>query len=412
MIIIHYSKAFKALDAFIDEHNARQKKSDKIKCGTILTAKEIIRIYGISLLKATGITAIDKNNLPSLKTNNCQLAKLVKCSTRTIQRHIQKLKAAGIITQKVYHGSNSGYELWINKDILLIKGEKGTNKHQNNEILLLQAYPQINENQPFLPGSTTKSRHTYTGNINNNLIIGVENANSVENKNISQIKQSNTGNVFLTGNTGEKVGVVLEKENKSVKDTGEKVSRAGQEKAGAVDPARGSFLNLYVNLFWMMARNVLYSDTMLTERQQEVAKNLIRKLYEPASTGSLSRTHQHYCERISLVAKYVRRDPQKRFVPLPYIFFNTNNPNGFVGTKKWHQQHRQRKIEIQKELVLDAAIKKYFSNYYKNSSGQKPPLKMFRECESRLGKLGDPLLLQRFHAAVLNPGTYTKIHNN
>ncbi len=129
MILIHYPTAYKALNCFIDVYNDKAEKStDRLRTGAVMTAKEIIRIYGVSLLKANAMQEIDQNNLPSLQTNNKQLSTLMKCSSRTIQRHITKLQSAGIIINKIFHGSNSNFELWINPNILLIKQKLSVDK--------------------------------------------------------------------------------------------------------------------------------------------------------------------------------------------------------------------------------------------------------------------------------------------
>ena len=125
MLVINYSISYKALDQFVEYHNdSHEALSDKIKASVLLTAKEIIRIYGAFLIKANGIMELTAENLPALKTNNSQLAGLVKVSPRTIQRHIIKLQEAGIITGKEFCGSNSGYELLINPKILLARCRK------------------------------------------------------------------------------------------------------------------------------------------------------------------------------------------------------------------------------------------------------------------------------------------------
>ena len=162
----------------------------------------------------------------------------------------------------------------------------------------------------------------------------------------------------------------------------------------------------------MMARNLLYKNVDLTDRQVLIAKKLIRKLYEPVSTPNLSNTHQHYVERISLVQKYVKKDPLNRYVPLPYIYFDTNNANGFVGTKKWHQADQIRKKEVERELTLSRIIRKYHNNEKKETVIKKPSLQLFRECENTIGKFNDPSLTERFHAAVLHHETYQEISYN
>jgi DNA-binding Lrp family transcriptional regulator len=429
MIVIHYPTAYKALDCFIDAFNETARKStDKLRTGAVMTAKELIRIYGISLLKANGYQQVDKDNLPTLQTNNRQLAKLVKCSSRTIQRHIHKLQAAGIITSKIFHGSNSNFEVLINPKILLVREKLSV---ENLKKQLPDTPTPTSQNTPK-PGFSKKQKtncpDTYscnTGKQNNNLIIAVHNSELSAIEDPGHEKRSSlslttvietgdmTGN--RTGDTGEIAQVFSERqkkiEEKIVENTGEIASRVDKSGDRNVppDPARDNSLNLYTSLLWLMARNLLYKDVDLTERQVLIAKKLIRKLYEPASTANLPNVHQHYIERISLVAKYVRKDPLNRYVPLPYRYFDTNNPKGFVGTRKWYQADQLRKREVEKELVLKRIIRKYQNNEKREPDKKRPAIQLFRECENTIGKFNDASLTERFHAAVLQHETYRQL---
>lgn len=427
MIVIHYPTAYKALDCFIDAFNeAIEQTTGKLRTGAVMTAKELIRIYGISLLKTNSYQEIDPNNLPTLQTNNRQLAKLVKCSSRTIQRHIIKLQSAGIITSKIFHGSNSNFELLINPKILLVKEKLPVENLKKQFKELFSHSPQNALKSDFSKIQKTNCPDTYscnTSNINNNIIIGVYNSH----KRSSLPLTNNIDTGYRTGNetgdTGEIAQVFPEKQKKitekiftekKFEEAGEIASRAdksGHEKV-APDPARDNSLTLYVSLFWMMARNLLYKEADLTERQVAIAKILIRKLYEPASTANLSNVHQQYIERISLVVKYIKKDPAHRFVPLPYIYFSTNNPKGFIGTKEWYRADLIRKQEVERELVLKRVIRRYQNNERKDIAKKKPPLQLFRECENTIGKFKDADLTQRFHAAVMQHETYRQIHTN
>jgi hypothetical protein len=421
MIVIHYPTAYKALDCFIDLFNEKAEKSThRLRTGAVMTAKEIIRIYGISLLKANGYQEVNKEKLPSLQTNNKQLCKLVKCSSRTIQRHILKLQAAGIITHKIFHGSNSNYELLINPQILLVKQKLNVD---NVKKQFQEALEQAKAND--LKSSLSEIRKTNcpdtyscnTSNKINNIIIAVDNSGNDKRSSLPLTDENNsgygTGN--RTGNTGEIAKIFPEKqekiEQKNIQNTGEIASRADQSgyKNFAPDPARDNSLILCVSLFWMTARNLLYKNADLTERQVLIAKKLIQKLYEPVLTENLSNTHQHYIERILLVSKYIKKNPEKRFVTLPYLYFDTNNPKGFVGTKKWHQDDQKRKKEVERELVVSRLIRKYQNNEKKDTVNKTSSLQLFRECENTIGKFNDASLTQRFHAAVLHHETYRQI---
>ena len=182
MIVINYNTAFKALDAYIKAYNSRTEDlSLQVRQSVASTAKELIRIYGISLVKANGIEKFDKENLPSLKTNNVQLSKLSNSSTRTVQRHIKKLMQAGVITKKIWHGTNSSYELWINPNILLVKEKESQKvaKRLLNEVI--EKTSLMAQNEQFEQEQTTKCLHTESCDTSNknNTVIGVRNSENV-----------------------------------------------------------------------------------------------------------------------------------------------------------------------------------------------------------------------------------------
>jgi len=407
MIVIHYPTAFKALNAYIDCFNEKaEKTTQQLKTGAVLTARELIRIYGVALLKAGDLKDFTSESLPSLQTNNKQLSRLVKCSPRSIQRHIARLRLAGIITHKTYHGSNANYELLINPEILLIKQKLTVENTKQKLSERLATAPRIT-----LPATDSKHRkticpHTYscnTSNIKNNILIAVDKS--------ERCSLSLTGECSgdITGNPAGNAGEIVPKKN--MEEAGEIVSRAENSGDRNVPPdaARDNSLTLYSGLFWMMARNLLYKHTDLTVHQVSIAKKLIYGLYNQVSTEHLGKAHDQYIQRIALVDKYLLKDPGKRYVPLPYLYFDTRNPHGFAGTKKWYVADQARKAEVKRELTLSRLIRTFVNNEKKPGRHQQPRLQLFRQCENTLGKLKDPALLQRFHAAVLSQATFHQI---
>jgi hypothetical protein len=391
MIQINYSTAFKALDVYIDQYNQSKKKStEKIKSAVTLTAKEIIRIYGVYLLKAKAIPA---DGIPPLRTNNHQLAGLAKCSTRSIQRYIQKLQDAGIITHKIWHGSNSSYELLINPDILLTTPEPPAFTAKSVAAKTSETQPK----QDFQVDQKTNWLHTYTSYVNNNIIIDVDHVDNLEPEGSPSSNAGNDAGYSIAGHTEGKIGSELKEKNKP----------------GPADdgPEHQASVDFYVFMLWTLAQNTLYQDKFVTPEQEVQAKRHLRKLYEPVSAAQLPRVHQIYTERIALASKYVKKDPQRRYVQLPHRYFDVTNNGGFVGTKKWWQIDNQRKKEVQRKLVLHAQVRKYQHNVQKVGNKQRPPLQVYQECEQRLGKLQDPSLLQQFHAAILTPNIYNQLYS-
>ncbi len=411
MIVIHYPTAFKALDQFIGRYNLDAvKHSDKIRAGAILTARELLRIYGISLLKASSLPGFDQSRLPSLQTNNQQLASLVKCSSRSVQRYIKKLIAAGIITAKKFRGTNANYELWIKSEILSVGQRKGVENSKSEVKMPLAQAKKMQSESVVYPQKMPSCPDTYSGNFKNNLIIGVETVDNSKNSgNIFWKHTENCFKNFFFGNEKSSAAAAPHSPGDETRKIASRVDQSNGTGPAAYDPTCDNFHRMYVQLFWMMARNLLYKDTDLTESQVQIAQRLIGNLYAPVKKEHIDKIHKIYIERLSLVSKYLAKDPERRFVPLPYIYFDTKNQKGFVGTKYWYEKHQARKKAVMLELALSAAIRKFTKNEKREILKRKPQLRVFRECENTLGKLGDPSLLTRFHAAVLEHQGFSQI---
>lgn len=434
MVLIQYTETFRALDRYIKRHNEDQKKlSDCVRQATASTARDIIRIYGLFLAKANSVQELDINNLPPLRTNNVQLAGMGNASRRTIQRHIGRLMDAGIILKKKWHGTNSSYELWLNPKVIRVgkKPDKEVvEKRLKERFDRSDEYDRNNEGPEGLTTGCPHSDSGYNSYAFNNLLIAGENVENPPEKessgevsgyasghekkrsSLSLTGKSDSG-YAVSGHTGEKAGKIS---GGAAEEAGEKVraKRAGGQETGEVksprtDPARSASLNWYVMMLWNLAKNTIYRNTYLTERQVQRAQELLYLWYEPVADDKLQAVHQVYVERMGLVRKFVERDPNRRFVQLPNRYFDPDNPSGFRGSRKWWQLDQKQKIQVRAKLILHAQIRRYVLNQQKPPHKQKPPLELYRQCEMRVSKLRKPELLDQFHAAVLDPASYGQL---
>jgi hypothetical protein len=403
---LNYTSAFKALSYFVDAHNERcEKSTDKIKSAAIHAAKEMIRIYGAFLLKAEDINSASPaiaELWPPLRTNNEQLATLCKCSTRSIQRYIIRLYAAGFIVKKVFHGSNASYELWINHKILFPAD-------QIDQATVEQSTSADAENMPESkqPASISTNCPDTDSTGYNNIIIHVDN---VDNSSIGSTTDEIADHVAgysVAGHSEKADGVRVDfREPESGR---EKITDGGG--GGPTTPAHTASLNFYASMLWTLARNTLYQDNFVTGEHEAIARRHLLKYYAGVSEEKLPRVHEIYAERIALVCKYIKRDPENRYVQLPHTYFDLSNESGFKGTKSWWQKQNERKKEVEKQLILHAQVRRYLSNLQKDTAKQKPVMELFRSCEQRIGKLNEPLLLAQFHATILQPATYSQIYS-
>ncbi len=126
--------------------------------------------------------------------------------------------------------------------------------------------------------------------------------------------------------------------------------------------------------------------------------------------SKLENAHQVYIDRISLVLKFISKDPKNRYVQLPSQYFDPKNKYGFAGTRNWYRKQKERDKEVQLKLILKAQIRRFINNEKKDTSKQIPRLELFTKCEARLGKLGNPELVSAFHASVLEHTTHKFLH--
>lgn len=439
MNLIHYSTVFRTLDNYVEDYNSNHDKlSNHLRQPVVATAREIIKIYSLSLLKAHNVQPIEPNNVPCLETNNVQLAKKARVSTRTIRRHIKRLLQANVLTEKVFRGSNASYQLRFNPQILLITGLKSveitkeSSKTQKNK---------LTENQFFKNEIRTTCPHTDSSNNSyiNNIIIGVDKKLNTEEERsslsltVNNCSSNKSGNNFSgyveeegvknfdefdsQGKLGARNFYQNETHNQGVKGVEEEgKSVAAKEQAedmvSRFEAARFSDLNLYVDSLWKLAKNTLYENVFLTENQEKRAKELLFLWYEPVKKHQLNRVHNVYVERIELVRKYVAKDRDNRYVQLPDRYFNPENKHGFTGTKVWYENQVRSKRKTRFKLILHAQIRRFLNNEKKDTSLQSPRLQLFRKCEARIGKLKDLELLNQFYASILDKSTFNFLQFN
>lgn len=431
-MLVNYSISLRALHRYVKAYNATQQHlKNHIRGPMLHTAQEIIRIYGVSLLKANRITPVTPDHIPSLRTNNKQLATLTHQSGRTIQRHIIRLQQAGIITHKIGHGSNASYELLISPNIMWIKG---VTTPKTPPIARLADKKLSTDNQCITNTASTTCPHTDTGNTiknTSNTLIAVDSLlhkwqtdpfkrTSAE-RNISK---NTTGDTIQTKRSSLPLTGFSKKKNTSRNTSGDTREKAlqknttrenadGREGSSEVQYAttstgqnelsRHSLLVFYAGELWKLAREKLYTNTHLTHRQCTIAEQLLYQWYSPVETSKLKRAHQIYLERIDIVKKYIDKAPEKRFVQLPYRYFDPKNPTGFAGTKPWYNKQKRSKAQLRAQLILQHQLRKYKRNASRDTARRRPILEVYRECEQRIGKLKNQELLGQFYAAMEQP---------
>ncbi len=378
--MIDYAGSFKALIQLIDKYNSMYwSAGKKIKSGMIRTAEILIKIYGVVLLKNKN-AKLDGTLMP-LRTSNAQLATMQKCSKRTIQRHLDRLELARVLMRKE-RGSEMGIELWINRDLLLQKIEEEKNRLKKAQNPM---QPPFSEKQKIDIPATKCLHSEIIPELKNNIIIAVstvEKSQKLKNEMLISLKDREIeGTGYTEGNVWGRSADAVEKWKDAAR-------------------APGTSRHFFVEMLWELSKKLLYGKTYLTQSQDQKAVQLIENLYAPVEKENLQKVHENYCKRINLVKRYVDRNPSKRFVPLPYIFFDTANQHGFCGTKKWLQQQVERRKRVKKECLLLQELNRYKENEKRRDNMRIPVLQMYRQCEERIMAVSDVELLKRFYEGI------------
>ena len=220
MYYLNYSHTLRALDGYVATHNKEKVTyKERVRPAMVATAQQLLKIYGIALAKSYKRKAFTKEELPALRTNNIQLAKLTHASTRTVQRHLVRLQAAGIITKKRWHGSKAPFELWFSPKVLSLKlpdvviatvipreidSQKDVDKYVEKPVNNLKNggnnnFLSYTDNQCFKNKNTSKSPHTDTRNITSNINNIIKRVNKL----LTPIEKKEDLNKKITGNTGQ-----------------------------------------------------------------------------------------------------------------------------------------------------------------------------------------------------------------
>lgn len=378
MRAIDFGKSFKALSAFVDNYNKTKELSQRLRQNTIATAQDLIKLYAMALRRSENknkLLGISSTEYPPLFTNNIQLSQRLKISGRTIQRHISKLIETGFITKKIFHGTNSQYELHFNQEILSPCKTGYSVIFPEEEV---GATEPIASTCPDTVSCTTGTR-----------IIINTNVNKCE-------KPFSTGDKGYTGYNFDLWS-----------GSTDPFSCPPQE--GLQEHVLAGGAQRYINLLWDYASKTIYKSRSFTTLDVQQVKRYLQPYFHNVKEESLDKVYCTYIERINLVEKYVDKDPLNRFVPSPHHYFNIQNHKGFRGTKSWLEKHVARKEELAKETIF----KKILHIYQKQCTSAhitQNVLQTFRECEAAVQNLRSTKLLKSFYhkAGTMSPVLFTK----
>jgi hypothetical protein len=124
-----------------------------------------------------------------------------------------------------------------------------------------------------------------------------------------------------------------------------------------------------VDSAWNFAYNALWGMTIFSSRETNAAKARIHEYLTLAK--SPRKAFLSFCERVLLARHYITQ-AKGRYIPLPSVWFDVDNQNGFIGTRSWFAEIKairqslpnyKQEIKALAEAVLEFSDEPSIKNY-------------------------------------------------
>jgi hypothetical protein len=387
-MIINLTESYKLIHDATNAFNDSKPSKEKLKTPQVTLMRMLVSLYGKQMNKMVR-TSINYGALPMLYTNNVQLSQLLHCSERSILNYIKRLTAANFIQDKIFHGSNSSYELRLNPTLFLVP--EGC----------IHETPTPQKNAASWVSSSTL-RHTDSGYINNS-IKDVDSAKSISLETSGdQIPATRGAEASALDHPEENVAAERYGAASAVQlpgGAGALVSEVVYEKDLA--PASLATLTMMIQNLWNFLFIKWYAGKFkfISDAQLNHVWNYFYAQFISLPESEWNNLWREHLIRIMQVANYQEKN-STRYVPLPSVMFAGKQL--YNKTRQWFLKSKQRQVDFDKwkedyELAIHESkvFKEVMRKYLKT-----PTVFEFRKAEQRLSKHSTPAL-QEFYKVVL-----------
>lgn len=321
-----------------------------------------------------------------LMTNRKRLSARTKKSEVTIYRLLERLIDAGMIEQKINHGTQRDFELHLNRSMVPVsdyKNEKfnpltwilqnsidatiqetlrsictpcSSNLNSfNNEIITTNIPEQKVESAPLM----LSNEHTGTHYWNTGDPLTPSGCPFASD--ISKINTSKVGAIIIS-----ELGLLAEQNMQSKINTSveQPIDNYSQKMAAARKKHEERVRNYAIELVEFMIA-VLFKDKLIYQAEREKAYTYAQAYFNNYSSSmDCQKALINYRERVRLVERWLEKHPEFDFSNIyPAAYLNPDNTkSGFTNTRIWlkkdieyrHLQYKQRKLKTAEATVVYA----------------------------------------------------------
>jgi hypothetical protein len=315
---VNLAKSYALLEERIKAFNDQQSdKKARIKGVHHTLAKKLIELYMRTFWEfqvQNNFSFTPHTPLPFLSINNVSLADWMTCTDRSIRTYRDKLEALGFITQTINHGNKKNFELQLNPAFLWLV----VNTHTNRvNIPTLQIFPQTSSGYPERELTGTVCGKKLEPEMAVADVVPVLEQQEPINWNESP---ENHGPIGATGTpTGTPPSCAA--------PPAPAVENPLQRRAGRI-LIQYSLPLLYPSIRYWNAKD-----------KGQIEAHAAR-LFEGITEENLNKVMDRYCLRVLMAAHHYARFTGAP-LPHPTLFFDRDQPAGFVLTRNWPQYPEQ-----------------------------------------------------------------------
>jgi hypothetical protein len=329
---------------------------EQLKTTFYILLQEYVKSYNTV---ATSAPLVGKE-LPSLLTNNVQLAQICDCTDRTIRNHLTTLRNLKLVRTK-FRGREHDFELWISPEILWKEAKIEKNRTASKSASSganMKSFPHSNIYVELSENEKGDAEMLNCGYGENNYGERGETATTRAKTEVSEPATERRE----PGGGGGPAGA-----NESLTEqTRQRRFAEIEAKRPALPPKLEKYFAEMLIQFWMYAWKVLYPSRDFSKEEQEKAITAIYcdvyNRFDDARTAVEWATFQaRQLEKLDKAARYYDYHPDA-YLPDPFAvhvagrgYFDAPNTRGFAGVEAWIQKdealsaRRHRAYEEEKE---------------------------------------------------------------
>ncbi|MEO0876091.1 MAG: hypothetical protein AAFY48_15950, partial [Bacteroidota bacterium] len=418
---LHLANSKKLLRKYINQYNSqftgKGSLKYKLRASHIKLAEHLLVLYYGTLRgqqRSRAGVLRGGEPLPTLRTSNGALAAEMGVCKSTIMNLRVRLRRAGLIAYKAWHGTNAPYELDLNPMVMFLRDQSGRWKGNLNGLFFSCSVKTLDHTvsgtqYPEYPDQDTKKERNKSGEAEASMHEDASAKNGEAEA--SSASDQDTGSGYTANVTDFGQSHQGEDQDTSPPDLRgtpppERFPVSLEEAIGHLSPQDQLKVKHAATLCWSKAEATIYRDEWLSDGQKEAGRiALAEYLARCVHPKRYAAARGEIQERIDMVFEWLRAK-EKRFVLLPRYYFDIRNAakGGFLHTESWMRAKQVRRYRRSRRTAVTKAVNKYLKTFLPGQAVDRQRLhhELTQTLRKKWGKMAVLAFEQRIKQTIQN----------